>query len=313
MRKMGIVDCALSQPDPQTVPYWNLSEDELRKRIGPGEVGRAVPWTDLSRQQQDFQAAKMAIHAAMIDRMDREIGRVLAQLEAMGTLENTLIFFASDNGASAELIIRGDGHDPAAAPGSAKTFLCLGPGWSTAANTPLRLHKSWVHEGGHRLAADRPLAGAASAIAASCGTRPATSSTCCRRCWSLPAAASRARGTARLRRRCPAAAWWPRWPRTWTSPATTCIGTISTTVPCAWATGSWFPPGPSTRTARGSCMTCARDRCEMNDLARQYPGKVKELADAWQRLEDRFRRDAGQEKPSKPAERTTAQVEDRDD
>ena len=45
-------------------------------------------------------------------------------------------------------MIRGDGHDRTAPPGSAKTFLCLGPGWSSAANTPLRLHKSWVHEGG---------------------------------------------------------------------------------------------------------------------------------------------------------------------
>ena len=45
-------------------------------------------------------------------------------------------------------MIRGDGHDPAAPPGSAGSFLCLGPGWSSAANTPLRLHKSWVHEGG---------------------------------------------------------------------------------------------------------------------------------------------------------------------
>ena len=66
----------------------------------------------------------------------------------MGALENTVIFFLSDNGASAEQIIRGDGHDPTAPPGSAGTFLCLGPGWSSGANTPLRLHKSWVHEGG---------------------------------------------------------------------------------------------------------------------------------------------------------------------
>ncbi len=90
----------------------------------------------------------MAIHAAMIDRMDREIGRVLARVKTMKAWENTVVFFVSDNGASAEQIIRGDGHDPAAPPGSAKTYLCLGPGWSTAANTPLRLHKSWVHEGG---------------------------------------------------------------------------------------------------------------------------------------------------------------------
>jgi len=66
----------------------------------------------------------------------------------MGALENTLIMFASDNGASAEMMIRGDGHDPSAAPGSASTFLCLGPGWSCASNTPFRRHKTWVHEGG---------------------------------------------------------------------------------------------------------------------------------------------------------------------
>ncbi len=45
-------------------------------------------------------------------------------------------------------MIRADGHDPAAEPGSAKSHLCLGPGWASAANTPFRLHKSWVHEGG---------------------------------------------------------------------------------------------------------------------------------------------------------------------
>jgi len=45
-------------------------------------------------------------------------------------------------------MVRGDGHDPAAPPGSSGTHLCLGPGWSTVANTPFRRHKTWVHEGG---------------------------------------------------------------------------------------------------------------------------------------------------------------------
>ena len=107
-----------------------------------------MPWGTLTDQQRDFQAAKMAIHAAMVDRMDREIGRVLEQLRAMGAFENTLIFFLSDNGASAEIMVRDDGHDPAAAAGSAASHLCLGPGWSTVANTPFRRHKTWVHEGG---------------------------------------------------------------------------------------------------------------------------------------------------------------------
>jgi len=50
----------------------------------------------------------MSIHAAMIDRMDHEIGRVLDQVKAMGAYENTLVMFASDNGASAEFLNRGD-------------------------------------------------------------------------------------------------------------------------------------------------------------------------------------------------------------
>ncbi len=83
----------------------------------------------------------MAIHAAMIDRMDQEIGRILSQLRAMKAFENTLIFFASDNGASAEIMVRNGGHDPTAAPGSAATYLCLGPGFSSSSNTPFRRHK----------------------------------------------------------------------------------------------------------------------------------------------------------------------------
>jgi arylsulfatase len=59
-----------------------------------------------------------------------------------------VIFFLSDNGASAEIMVRGEGHDPGAPMGSAKTYLCLGPGFSSAANTPFRRHKTWVHEGG---------------------------------------------------------------------------------------------------------------------------------------------------------------------
>ncbi len=90
----------------------------------------------------------MAVHAAMIDRMDIEIGRVIDQLRAMNKLDDTLILFLSDNGASAEIMVRGDGHDPNVPVGAADSFVCLGPGWSKAANTPFRRHKTWVHEGG---------------------------------------------------------------------------------------------------------------------------------------------------------------------
>jgi arylsulfatase A-like enzyme len=148
MRNQGLVDCDLSALDPSGVAHWSFPEEELRSRIGPGEMGKVKPWDELTEEQKRFQATKMAIHAAMIHRMDIEIGRVLNQILVMGEYRNTVILFVSDNGASAEQIIRGDGHDPAAPPGSPRSYLCLGPGWSTAANTPFRLHKSWVHEGG---------------------------------------------------------------------------------------------------------------------------------------------------------------------
>lgn len=148
MRKMGIVNCALSDRDTGVIPKWNLKPELLNKRIGAGEAPRAVAWDGLTDEQKRFQATKMAIHAAMVSRMDAEVGRIVGQLKDMGAYENTLILFASDNGASAEQIIRGDGHSKSAPMGSARSYLCLGPGWSTAANTPFRLHKHWNHEGG---------------------------------------------------------------------------------------------------------------------------------------------------------------------
>jgi len=149
MKKMGIVNCELSPLDPVTIPHWNLPEEELKKRIGTNEVGHAVPWNSLTPGEKAFQSAKMSVHAAMIHRMDTEIGRILDQLKAMGAYDNTLVFFMSDNGASAEQIIRGLGEDPKAPIGSAYSYLGIGPGWASAANTPFRLYKSWEHEGGN--------------------------------------------------------------------------------------------------------------------------------------------------------------------
>jgi len=148
LRSSGIIQGGLPALEPDTVPHWNLSAEELRERIGPGEAAQAIPWNELTGEQRRFQATKMAIHAAMVDRVDQETGRVLQQLREMGVYDDTVIFFLSDNGASAEQIIRGDNHDKAAPPGSSQSYLCLGPGWSTAANTPFRRHKHWVHEGG---------------------------------------------------------------------------------------------------------------------------------------------------------------------
>lgn len=148
IQKLGITGGELPAPEPDVFGRSNLSEADMRTRIGAGEARYAVPWDTLSEEQKRFQATKMAIHAAMVDRMDRELGRVVKRLETEGLLDNTLILFLSDNGASQEQIIRGDGHDPSAPLGSAQTFLGIGPGWSTVANTPFRMHKIWNHEGG---------------------------------------------------------------------------------------------------------------------------------------------------------------------
>lgn len=145
-REMGLVNTALSTLERDVGPPYHFP-DALEK-LGPGEINRPLPWADLTDEQRRFQATKMAIHAAMVDRMDIEIGRILAQIKAMGAFDNTIIFVASDNGASAEIMVRNGGHDPQAAPGSAASYLCLGPGFSSACNTPFRRHKTWVHEGG---------------------------------------------------------------------------------------------------------------------------------------------------------------------
>jgi arylsulfatase len=125
MKRLGIVSCDLSE-----------------RTLG-------VPaWDSLSTENQERWQERMAVHAAMVDRMDQEIGRIVDQIRAMGALDGTAIFFLSDNGASAEKVLRGDGDDPQAPPGSAKTFRCLEPAWANLANSPLRLSKMFVHEGG---------------------------------------------------------------------------------------------------------------------------------------------------------------------
>ena len=146
MRKLSIGGRSLSAVERGVGPPYAFPE-ALRK-LGTNEVNRPVPWDALTPAQREFQADKMGVHAAMVERMDREIGRVLSQIRSMGAMENTLILFLSDNGASAEMMVRGDGHDPEAQCGTGATFLSLGPGWSTMANTPFRRHKTWLHEGG---------------------------------------------------------------------------------------------------------------------------------------------------------------------
>lgn len=146
IQSMGLIRGEMPPPDRNGAPPYAFPE-AIRK-LGTNEVNRAVAWDSLTISQKQLQAKKMAVHAAMVDRMDREIGRVLDQVRSMGAWDNTLVLFLSDNGASAEMMVRGDGHDADAACGTGATFFSLGPGWSAMANTPFRQHKTWTHEGG---------------------------------------------------------------------------------------------------------------------------------------------------------------------
>jgi arylsulfatase len=141
----GIVRTTLSPREENVGPPYPQNNLEI---LGDGEVLRPVAWETLTDTQKRFQAEKMAIHAAMVDCIDQQVGRIIETLKSIGQWENTVIFLLSDNGCSAEIMVRGDGHDPAAPLGSGKTYLCLGPGWSTASNTPFRRHKIWTLEGG---------------------------------------------------------------------------------------------------------------------------------------------------------------------
>jgi arylsulfatase A-like enzyme len=114
----------------------------------------------------------MEVYAAQIDRMDQGIGRILAALEQTGQMENTLVIFMADNGACAEDIPEGVpvdelvnnlmiarshtrdgaevrfGNKPDIMPGPEDTYQSYGTAWANLSNTPFRLYKHWIHEGG---------------------------------------------------------------------------------------------------------------------------------------------------------------------
>jgi len=102
-------------------------------------------WKDVGEKEQQEWDLRMSVYAAQIDRMDQGVGRILAKVKERGEEQNTLVIFLADNGGCAEIIDRGKPGEPA---GTADSFLSYGVGWANASNTPFRLYKHWVHEGG---------------------------------------------------------------------------------------------------------------------------------------------------------------------
>jgi arylsulfatase A-like enzyme len=123
----------------------------------------APPWAGV--KVRDWEAARMAVYAAMIDRLDQNIGRLTQRLNDLGILDDTLILFLSDNGGCAEFMAEDGwgkyypdrhndgrkidiGNRPSLRPGGPTTFMSYDLPWANVSNAPFRLFKHWVHEGG---------------------------------------------------------------------------------------------------------------------------------------------------------------------
>lgn len=125
---------------------------------GPGPA-----WEKLDEATRAREADCMEVHAAMVDRLDQGVGEIIAALEATNRLENTLILFLADNGASPERVGAAGYDRPSATrdgrairyqddlvPGEETSFAGIGPRFASAANTPLKFWKKESFEGGCR-------------------------------------------------------------------------------------------------------------------------------------------------------------------
>jgi arylsulfatase len=135
-RELGLVD-----------PGWKLSPAD--KKLGDWRYDYDItPWEDVEDLERERR--RMEVYAAMVDRLDQGVGRVLDSLDELGLAGNTLVMFLSDNGGCATLPADLDGMRAynRELPGGIDTYDFCGPGWGWAQCTPLRRYKTWNHEGG---------------------------------------------------------------------------------------------------------------------------------------------------------------------
>ncbi len=129
---------------------------EKQKKLGLIPTNAVLPsypqnlpdWNSLSSAQRDLEDLRMAVYAAMVERMDRGIGQLLEALEKSGKLENTFILFLSDNGADSFSVVDQTMLAKDLLPGDRGSNWQPGTGWAYASNTPWRLHKISQHGGG---------------------------------------------------------------------------------------------------------------------------------------------------------------------
>lgn len=128
------IDAALTADE--SIPAWSAIPEKDRF---PGY--HAV--TSGEHDQDDWDL-KMSVYAAQIDCMDQNIGRVVNKLKELGAFDNTIIIYLQDNGACGEGIGKNDPHEP----GKPESYLAYGLPWANLSNTPFRMYKHFLHEGG---------------------------------------------------------------------------------------------------------------------------------------------------------------------
>lgn len=139
---------------------WDvLRQERLQRQVKMGLIDKSwklsdrsnVAWDSLDAQKQKDMDMRMAYYAAMVDRMDQNIGKLVKHLRESGELDNTLIFFLSDNGACQEggnLGGKGDPFDVETWENTYGSAASYGMAWANASNTPFRKFKHFTHEGG---------------------------------------------------------------------------------------------------------------------------------------------------------------------
>ena len=144
MQSLGILDSAtqLSPPEGNTNRFRKASYQDFQEERSKFPLYQN--WSSLTEAEKDQKDLEMAVFAAMIDRMDQNIGRIIQRVEDAGQLDNTIFIFFSDNG-SCPFDSNVDFTVP---PGPADSYRCLSPPWANVGNTPYRLYKQNGHEGG---------------------------------------------------------------------------------------------------------------------------------------------------------------------
>lgn len=159
---------------------WDaLREQRLERLVDSGIIDSSWPLSDRDPRvpaweetpDKDWEARRMEVYAAQLDRMDQGVGRVIAELKQQGIFDDTVVIFLSDNGGCAEEIpietasewvstyvtfdaVTRDGrpvrpgNDASITPGGEDTYATYGRPWANLSNTPFREYKHWIHEGG---------------------------------------------------------------------------------------------------------------------------------------------------------------------